>query len=170
MKAHVLAYDALKAVNPELQVGIAAQLADSRPTQPSNPVGRIAPGLQMLVWNWWFLNAIRSKQDFIGINYYFTEYRDWLGRMKNPAGPRSDLGWYMEPSGIENLLCSVWKKYQKPLLIVENGLADATDSQRQWWLEETLAALKKTVAKGVPLIGYLHWSFRLVAEIRTGRG
>ncbi|HEX8182419.1 MAG TPA: glycoside hydrolase family 1 protein [Candidatus Saccharimonadales bacterium] len=158
IKSHIAAYDILKLTNPELQIGPAAQLSDSRPVQPRNPLNRIVIALQMRIWNWWFLNAVRNKLDFIGVNYYFTEYRDWMGRIKNPPGPRSDLGWYMEPSGIQDLLQSVWRRYHKPLLIIENGLADADDKQRQWWLEQTLSALNKAMLGGVPVIGYLHWS------------
>jgi beta-glucosidase len=110
------------------------------------------------VWNWWFLNRIRGQMDFVGLNYYFTTYYSWHLQTKNPSQPLNDLGWYMEPNGIERLLKSVWERYRLPSLITENGLADTRDTQRQWWLEQTMIALERTQASGVPLLGYLHWS------------
>ena len=157
-RAHKRAYAVLKAANPNLQVGIAAQLGDVRPIKPTSVVSKLMVKALQYAWNWWFLNRIRKQQDFIGVNYYFTDYRDWLGRVRNPKEPLSDLGWYMEPKGIYSVLSGAWRRYHKPLLITENGLADATDSQRQWWLVETMQAMEKALTEGVELRGYLHWS------------
>jgi beta-glucosidase len=156
--AHKRAYRIIKAAAPDTQVGIAAQLADSHPLKPHSLVNKVSVGLALYGWNWWFLNRITQTQDFIGVNYYFTEYRDWLGRVKNPTHPVSDLGWYMEPSGIGTLLQAINRRYHKPLLIVENGLADHADSQRGWWIAQTMSALEIALQSGVPVIGYLHWS------------
>lgn len=43
-------------------------------------------------------------------------------------------------------------------MITENGLADAEDRLRQFWITETIAAMERAMENGVPLIGYLHWS------------
>jgi beta-glucosidase len=110
------------------------------------------------IGNWWFLDRIKDSLDFIGLNYYFTEYRNWWGKTANPKSPINDLGWYMEPSGIYPLLIKLWNRYKKPIIITENGLADAKDTHRQWWLQETIQALQKALADGVDLRGYLHWS------------
>lgn len=166
--AHQRAYAIFKAVNPDVQISVAAQLGDTRAKSPRNPANRLVVNIAAYAWNWWFLDKCRDTMDFIGINYYFTEYRDWLGRIKNPKQPVSDLGWYMEPSGVGQLLTTVWKRYQKPLLIVENGLADEHDQQRQWWLSETLKALEQVLAKDVNVIGYLHWSLLDNFEWRYG--
>ncbi|MFA5003752.1 MAG: glycoside hydrolase family 1 protein [Candidatus Saccharimonadales bacterium] len=156
--AHRRAYQVLKQINPGLSVGIADQLGDTRAKNPRNPLSRLVIRATTYAWGWWFLNRIKNQSDFIGINYYFTEYRDWMGRIKNPKKPVSDLGWYMDPSGLKNVLTQTWHKYHKPLLVTENGLADATDAQRKWWLEQTLTAMDGALADGVELFGYLHWS------------
>ncbi len=110
------------------------------------------------MWNWWFLNRVREQLDFIGINFYSTHYISWLWKEKNPDNPHNDLGWYMEPSAIYDVLVKTADRYGLPMIITENGLADAGDKQRQWWLEQTIAAMQRALAKGVPLKGYLHWS------------
>ncbi len=157
-EAHRRAYRILKQANPKLQIGIASQLSDTRATEPRNPINRVGVAAKLYAWNWWFLNRINGHQDFIGVNYYFTEYQDWLGRIKNPTKPVSDLGWYMEPSGLGRLLVQVWNRYRTPLLVSENGLADSSDSQRKWWLGQTMGALEYALEQGVDLRGYLHWS------------
>jgi len=158
MLAHRRAYHILKAANPNIQVGIAAQLADMQPTKPGSILNKLSISISSWGWNWWFLNKIRGQQDFIGVNYYFTQYQDWLGRIRNPKTPVSDLGWYMEPAGISRLLTATWERYHTPLIVTENGLADSSDEQRRWWLEQTMPALEKAIESGVDMRGYLHWS------------
>ncbi len=157
-EAHRRAYQIIKQTRAGIQVGIAAQLGDMRPKNAKNPINHAVVGLRQYAWNWWFLNRIRRQQDFIGLNYYFTEYIDSFGRIKNPPAPLSDLGWYMEPSGIESLLQNVWRRYKLPVIVTENGLADEADAHRSWWITETIAALQRAQDAGVDLRGYLHWS------------
>lgn len=154
--AHRNAYRILKKHYPGLRIGLPMQLADMQPL--SGVSSRLMCAIQGYAWNWWFLNRIRAQLDFIGLNYYFTQYIDAGGRIRNPKQPVSDLGWYMEPSGIGRLLKTIWQRYKLPIIITENGVADAQDVYRQWWLEETLTALADAQAAGVDLRGYLHWS------------
>ena len=46
----------------------------------------------------------------------------------------------------------------RPVLVTENGLADAADARRAAFLEEHVAVLRKAEAEGLPVHGYLHWS------------
>lgn len=156
--AHNAAYDALKKENPHLQVGIAAQLSNAKPVDPKNILNVLSVKLRRYAMNSWFLNRIKRHQDFIGLNYYFTEYCDWRWQIKNPKLPVSDLGWYMEPYSIHELLQTTYEAYGKPLLVTENGLADASDKQREWWIKETVRGLDTAQDAGVALLGYLHWS------------
>lgn len=156
-RAHQRAYRILKAANPGLMVGIAAQLSYQRPLRPRNLLDRWAATLMAYGNNWWFLNRIKHFQDFIGLNYYFTNYVRGF-KTVNPKEPLNDLGWYMEPAGIKPLLVEMTKRYGKPLMVTENGLADMADAHRQWWLDETMTALQGAMTEGADLIGYLHWS------------
>ena len=156
--AHRQAYGIIKATYPSMQVGIPQSLGNFHVKRSRNPFNYPVVWFSEYIWNWWFLNRIRKQQDFVGINYYFSDYRDWLGRVRNPKEPLSDLGWYMKPAGIYETITNVWRRYHKPILITENGLADATDMYRKWWLQETLQAMEKAIAEGVELRGYLHWS------------
>lgn len=156
--AHRRAYRILKKRKPSLQVGLAHQLGNIQSKRPHSVVDQAATRWMRYFWNWWFLNRVRKEQDFIGINYYFTDYYTGRARRANPRVPLNDLGWYMEPEGLYPLLLSVWRRYKKPIIITENGLADARDEYRRWWLEETIVAMSRALSEGVDLRGYLHWS------------
>lgn len=158
MIAHRRTYRVLKQKYPDMQVGIATALGDIQPAVPQNPLSRLAATVMAYTQNWWFLDRIRRQLDFIGVNYYMTSYISWRGSTRYPAGPKSDAGWYMEPGGIERILTATWRRYHKPLIVTENGVADAGDKYRKWWLQETISAMQRACATGVDLRGYLHWS------------
>lgn len=158
VKAHRRAYKILKKHHPELQVGIAAQLANIQAKRPHNVFDEASTKMMRYFWNWWFLRRIRHQQDFVGFNYYFTDYYSGLFKRKNPNVPLSDLGWYMEPEGLYPLLLRIWAHYKKPIIITENGVADAKDEYRRWWLEESLVAMERALSEGVKIKGYFHWS------------
>lgn len=156
-RAHKSAYKILKKHNPKLQIGIATQLANIQAKRPHNLIDNFMTKYMRYYWNWWFINRIRKQQDFIGFNYYFSDYYKGFKR-DNPQIPVNDLGWYMEPEGLYPLLLRVWSHYKKPIFVTENGLADDRDEQRRWWLEETMIAMERALSEGVDLRGYFHWS------------
>jgi len=157
-KAHKIAYEVLKAKRPDLSIGLAAQLGNIQSKRPHNVFDNTSTKWMRYFWNWWFLNRTKRHQDFIGINYYFTDYYTGVGKKINPTVPVNDLGWYMEPEGIYPLLLRTWTRYKQPIFITENGLADASDEHRRWWLEETIVAMERAISEGVDLRGYFHWS------------
>lgn len=113
--------------------------------------------LARYVVNDYTLKRVRRYSDFLGINYYFA-HRIYGYRSHSPYEQVSDMGWDMQPELLAELLEEVYERYNLPVLITENGLADGADTQRQWWLSETLKAMHAALGRGVALIGYLHWS------------
>lgn len=157
VSAHRMAYKILKKKNAGLQIGVASQLANIQAKRPHNVIDEIVTSWMRYAWNWWFLNRIKRQQDFVGFNYYFTDYYKGVKR-QNPSQPINDLGWYMEPEGLYPLLTRVWAHYKKPIIVTENGLADESDEFRSWWIEETFVALERALSEGVDVRGYFHWS------------
>ena len=155
--AHKRSYKILKKVKPSIMIGVASQLANIQAKRPHNIWDEVTTKWMRFLWNWWYLNRIRNQQDFIGFNYYFTDYYRHFKR-NNPHVPLSDLGWYMEPEGLYPILLRVWAHYKKPIIVTENGVADAEDQYRQWWLEETTIAMERALSEGVQVAGYFHWS------------
>ncbi|MEZ6330724.1 MAG: family 1 glycosylhydrolase [Candidatus Saccharimonadales bacterium] len=156
--AHKKAYKIIKQKHPHMQIGVAQQLANIQAFRPGHWFDETVVKLMRYFWNWWWLNRTNKQQDFIGFNYYFTDYYKGF-RKQNPTKPINDLGWYMEPKGVLPLLQRIAYHYpKKPIFITENGVADAHDTYRQWWLQETMVAIETAKSQGIPVAGYLHWS------------
>lgn len=155
--AHKQAYRILKTRHKNIQIGVAMQLANIQAKRPHNLIDTTTTKVMRYFWNWWFIRRIRKYQDFVGINYYFSDYYKGFWR-DNPKFPLNDLGWYMEPEGLYPLLLRAWRHYGKPIIVSENGTADHKDESRRWWIEQTIIAMERAISEGVQVKGYLHWS------------
>ncbi len=120
-------------------------------------LSRVSASVGQFIQDDYFLRQVYKTCDFLGVNYYM-DARIYGYRMHNPQDKVSDLGWDMEPQNIELVLKRLHDKYHLPIMITENGVADATDQYRQWWLTQTIVALQKAMESGVDVLGYLHWS------------
>lgn len=110
------------------------------------------------VANQYTIRRVRKQSDFLAINHYLS-YRIFGYRAHNSEVlETSDLGWDLQPEKLYEVLTDLYERYRLPLFITENGLADAEDTHRQWWLTETLQAMHRALKDDVKLIGYLHWS------------
>ena len=105
----------------------------------------------------YFLRKVVKQCDFLGVNFYFSN-RVYGYRVHSPNDRISDLGWDLSPADIQYALERLHRKYKLPLIITESGLADADDSQRQWFITQQLIGMQKALDEGVDLQGYLHWS------------
>jgi beta-glucosidase len=157
VQAHKRAYKIIKKLEPAVQVGVAMNMRNEQSAGSRNPLSPLVAYFAAYGWNRWFLNRIKKQQDFIGLNYYTTDYFNGFVP-RNPKTPINDLGWYMEPEGLLPLLVQTYSRYKKPIIITENGLADANDRYRKWWITQTLVAMQRALSQGVDLRGYLHWS------------
>jgi beta-glucosidase len=158
--AHRRAYDVFKRIEPSVQIGIAMNMSNDQPKRSKYPlilISTIVAHAASYGWNRWFLNRIKKQLDFIGVNYYNTNYYQGF-TLQNPTTPVNDLGWYMEPEGILPVLVHTYAHYKLPIIITENGVADKNDRYRRWWIEQTLVAIQRAISQGVEIRGYLHWS------------
>lgn len=105
----------------------------------------------------YFLKKVIKNCDFLGVNYYFSN-RVYGYRVHNPDEDVSDLGWDMAPENIQHALERLYEKYHLPVIVTENGVADAADEHRQWWITQTIIGMQKAMSNGVKIDGYLHWS------------
>jgi beta-glucosidase len=62
------------------------------------------------------------------------------------------------------------KKYNLPIYITENGLADADDTRRAKFIREHLVMVHRAISEGVDVRGYLHWSLLDNFEFPDVRG
>lgn len=62
------------------------------------------------------------------------------------------------PEALGNTVEYVHTQTGKPVLVSENGLETDDDARRVWYIDEALAGLHDAIARGVPVLGYLHWT------------
>jgi beta-glucosidase len=106
------------------------------------------------------LPELRHALDWYGLNYYTR----WMVRslsavphVAKPGAPQNDLGWELWPGGLEQALVAAGR-FGLPVLVTENGVADARDTLRPAALIGYAEAVHAALARGVNVVGYLHWS------------
>jgi beta-glucosidase len=133
------------------------------------------------------LELIKGSADWIGINYY-TPVRPGPvapaapGEVRHPEtdaypgvepvtfvvrDPRTDIGWEVEPAGLEELLVSTAERTGVPLMVTENGAAYADldvvdgvvmDEDRTAYLAGHIAATLRARAAGADIRAYIVWT------------
>ncbi len=156
IKAHRQAYDIIKKIDANNQVGIASHNIYFE-AKGNKPINRWLKAGADWWWNDRFLKKIDDKQDFIGLNYYFHNLINYKFGRHHDYEKYSDMSWGLHPEGIYHLLKDL-KKYNKPIYITENGLADKGDQHRSWYINEVLQKVHQAIEAGVPVKGYFHWS------------
>ena len=156
VKMHKLSYGVIKEYDPNIQVAIAKNMFGVR-EEGYNFLQKFMKRIFGYFWNDLFLHKIEGYLDFIGLNYY-EEIQIDIFNFKKEEKQRSDIGWVMTPYCIYYVLKDLKDKYNLPIIITENGLADREDKYRKRWLDETVRAMGDALEYGVDLFGYLHWS------------
>ena len=119
------------------------------------------------------MKTINQPLDFCGVNLYFapTVKAGADGQPEAvpdpPNIPRSHYGWAVTPDVLYWAPKFLFERYQKPIAITENGLANddkpssdgkVHDPERTAFLDAYLTSLRRASGEGVPLKGYFHWS------------
>jgi beta-glucosidase len=173
VRAHVRAHAALKAKNPSCQVGIAQHMIAWKKRR-LDVLGLLHGHGER--FNWRFLDEAVFF-DFVGVNYYMAlgaHLPDLLrlgGLLPKALGPgKSDLGWPIDAQGFELVLKAAHERYRKPVIVTENGIADATDALRPSYIDAHLQALARARAAGAEVQGYFHWALTDNFEWHEGFG
>lgn len=138
-----------------------------------------------------------GKSDFLALNYYSSQCAkacpsndklrfagvNWSGVKgeingyehqpgffqicKNPNLKTTDWDWTIDPTGLEYILRDIYMRYNKPLMITENGLGaydsitedgKIHDQYRIDYLKEHIKSMKKAMDYGVEVLAYCPWS------------
>jgi beta-glucosidase len=136
------------------------------------------------------LATIATPSDYLGVNYYAPRVIEavpgdtpWPWRVIVPEGiqttggftdgvARTDAGTPIVPAAFTDLLVRLRDDYgDVPILITENGAVfpePIHDAKRVAFVRDHLAAVHDAIERGVPVIGYCHWSLMDNFEWKLG--
>ncbi|WP_296882290.1 family 1 glycosylhydrolase, partial [Thomasclavelia sp.] len=96
---------------------------------------------------------------------------------RNPYLTYSDWGWAQDPLGLRYYLEMIYDRYEKPIMVVENGLGaydtleedgSVHDSYRIDYLRDHIKEMGNAINNGVDLIGYTTWGCIDLVSAGTG--
>jgi len=154
IKAHKLGYAAIKAVAPKLPVGVSLAIIDYQAEGPQSRLSEIRDYVDR-AW----LEAAADTCDFVGVQNYGRDLVGAAGVLPTPPSvERNMLNQQYYPAALGNAVQYVHEATGKPILVSENGIATKDDAQRIRYIDDALAGLRSVMDKGVPVLGYVHWS------------
>ena len=185
-RAHALASRALRDAIPGVRVGIAINLVLIEPYSRWSLLDWKASQIASDAYNWALCDSFKTGRlvlklpgwpvldeaipglagsvDYFGMNYYFRclirfspGSPGMFERITGP-GPRTDLDWEIYPEGLLRLLRAAWKRYELPIYITENGIAEASGQHRPDFIQAHLYAVTRALAEGIPVKGFFYWS------------
>ena len=130
--------------------------------------------------------------DFLGVNYYNVNHVQhapgaepmgawpgaWEARVTRPPGELTEMGWGVEPEGLQWMLERIGREQPGlPLYVCENGAAypdvvspdgSIDDPARTAYLQSHIGAIHNAIAQGVNVDGYFVWS--LLDNFEWARG
>lgn len=154
IKAHQVSYQTIKSYNKDAQVGV---VTDNIFFDAKDILSKFSAIVARWWWNRSFLNKVKNDLDFIGLNFYFRSLLKYGFPCPGENKRVSDMGWELYPWGIKPVIKEL-TRYQKPIYITENGLADEHDINRAWYISEVVKSIKEAIAEGADVRGYMHWS------------
>ncbi|MBQ1878507.1 MAG: family 1 glycosylhydrolase, partial [Erysipelotrichaceae bacterium] len=130
---------------------------------------------------------LKGTVDFYSFSYYMSmcastdpELTKGAGNMingvRNPYLKSSDWGWQIDPEGLRYYINYVYSRYQKPIMVVENGLGavdelvDGTvhDQYRIDYLREHIKAMEGAIEDGSDVRAYTMWGCIDLVSASTG--
>ena len=153
--AHIAARAAVKAVRPELPVGLSIAVADDV-ALPGGEAHR--DRVRSACYGRWL--ELAKSDDFVGVQNYEQAIYDASGRVApGPAVELNGMGSPIRPASLEGAVRYVAEATGVPVLVTEHGLSTEDDAQRCAFIPQALAGLDRAIADGVPVLGYCHWTF-----------
>ncbi|HBN08353.1 MAG TPA: hypothetical protein DD435_06820 [Cyanobacteria bacterium UBA8530] len=167
-RAHAAAYDAIHASDPDSMVSInpfvyhlrqgGSQYQTDSIDEKSDQdfLDRLTPHRNDLLDS--SKQTSKRTLDFVAFDYYYSCSVLDLYKVA------SWWKWPIYPEGLYEVSKKYYDRYRLPLMVAENGFATEADNprgdgwNREAFLVNHLAQLKRAMQEGVPVLGYMHWS------------
>ncbi|WP_076070021.1 family 1 glycosylhydrolase [Sphingomonas montana] len=151
--AHKAGRAAIKAVRPELPVGVSLAMIDDQAVGAATKRDAVRADL----YGAW-LEAARGD-DFIGVQNYERARWDAKGHVEPPADAvRNWSGSEVWAPSLAGAVRYAHAATGNRVMVTEHGVGTDDDRIRATLIPAALAELKKAVDEGVPVTGYMHWS------------
>ena len=105
-----------------------------------------------------------NSNDFFGLNYYSHNHLKMKLSLKEPFTLKypdedilTDMPYTIYGEGLYRAIQSV-SVLDLPIMITENGIADAGDNRRELFIKRYLYAVAKAIEDGFNITGYFYWS------------
>ncbi len=151
--AHKAGRAAIKAVRPDLPVGVSLSMFDDQAVGTNS----VRDAMRATLYQPW-LEAVKGD-DFLGVQNY--ERQVWGDKGRIPPPPGTDVNYMGAEVYAPSLAGAVRYAYAAtgvPIIVTEHGVGTDKDSVRARLIPAALAELKKVMDDGVPVMGYVHWS------------
>lgn len=161
-RAHRLAVALLHRAFPDKPVGVSNNCVIFA---PDNLLGWLPAKVADYVFMTEIPDAFIEGVDFFGMSYYarigFNPMP--ISELGSPGklaqlGKPHDKMWEYYPDGLLQCLQRYWKKYQKPIIITENGICTDDCQLRINSLRDYLSGIYQALQQGIPVQGYFHWA------------
>lgn len=107
----------------------------------------------------WYLER-SAGDDFVGVQAYTRTFVGPDGPLPVAAGVETTLtGWeFYPPAAAEGIRAAWATTAHTPVMVTENGIATDDDERRIAYTLEALEGVHATIAEGIDVLGYQHWS------------
>jgi len=158
VEAHKKVYKKIHEILPEAKVGFTSLSDYFEPAQKWNPLDILIAKISSYFHHEKYLNKVKKYLDFIAFDYYFHNRISFLPPFKvNLNKEVNDMGWEIYPEGIYYVI-KYFNKFKKPIYVMENGIADASDKRRPKFILDHLKFIHKAIEEGADVCGYFYWS------------
>jgi beta-glucosidase len=152
--AHRKAYDAIKAVRADVQVGWSLAIVDMQAAPGGEERLDTMRRAAQLDW----LDVSRDD-DWIGVQTYSREFVGPEGMLPPPDGaPTAQTGWEIYPEALGHTVRLAAEHTHRPIIVTENGLGTDDDTARRAYTEAALRGLASAIDDGIDVRGYTHWT------------
>ncbi|WP_332658713.1 family 1 glycosylhydrolase [Brevundimonas sp.] len=164
--AHRQAYTAMKAIRPDLPVGITLTTQD---IQSAGSQELVEIYSRRLYGDW--VEVARTHADFFGIQTYTRFVFDETGMRPPPPDAEMTLaGYEFYPEALANTIRWAHRAIGKPLYVTESGVATNDDARRIAFIDAALDGVRSCLDEGIPVHSYLYWSLLDNFEWTSGYG
>ena len=154
LKAHELAKKEIKALYPDIKVGLTLSLHDIQPQEDGMERAKKE-------WDEEFMHYLPyiKDDDFLGVQNYTRSLIGADGQLPNPDGAElTQMNYEFYTEALEHVLRTVAKDFHGDLYVTENGIATADDTRRVAFIDTALKGIVSCINDGLPVKSYFHWS------------